>query len=241
VFNNIASGPSNGLLKICEFQNEESYHYPICVVGFISENLLISGSDDSVIKIWNITKKECIFKLYSKYGVKWLTVQESDYSDSAFRIISGCSCMFEDMDIVIWNIKINDETDVQLIEQLCDEQIIDESQGTLFGYQTIDEKHFVCGHSSGKIIIYDSDTFDVKIMIDKPKPFPASLSRCSKELNNHRIICGFDNGMMKIWKINDDEPQLDFTLKGHRDELIGIMVLSNGQIVSCSIDGKIKF
>jgi WD40 repeat protein len=60
-------------------------------------------------------------------------------------------------------------------------------------------------------------------------------------LNNHRIICGFDNGMMKIWKINDDEPQLDFTLKGHRDELIGIMVLSNGQIVSCSIDGKIKF
>jgi len=66
----IACGSSNGLLKIwnlreevdnfveiCEFQREESNHYPICIIRSTSENLLIIGSDESVIKIWNVAKK----------------------------------------------------------------------------------------------------------------------------------------------------------------------------------------
>ena len=92
------------------------------------------------------------------------------------------------------------------------------------------------GNKKGKIIIYEKKTFEPQIIIkDDCKVF----SVCG--LKNGNLASGYsEGGLIKIWKINDNNYLLLHTLKEHNYAVNKIIELEDGRLFTCSYDETIK-
>lgn len=100
----------------------------------------------------------------------------------------------------------------------------------------LDDGRLVSGDSEGKIVIYNKDTYQSDISINRA--LNSSVRGICKLRNGSLVSFGF--AKIKIWKINGNKYNNTHVLKGHKNWINKIIELESGILWSCSADKTIK-
>jgi WD40 repeat protein len=180
--------------------------------------LLISGSFDDTIKIWDLTNGNCktiitntvhADRLFSVLPDKRLLIQSCD--DSVYKI-------------KIWNLK-NKKYD-----------IIFDIDFVLYCHCFLPNGQMATGLSNGKIKIWNTHTMSKIQTLTGHSEYVQYIA----VLPDGRLISGSADGTLKIWNLQTGE--CDMILIGHQSKINCIVVLLDGRILSVSgvIDKLIK-
>jgi WD40 repeat protein len=207
----IVVGLNNGSLKIWNPQTEiydlifkghdKAIYYINTFCDECDNLLLISGSHDSTIKIWDLTNGNCktvitnmvrADRLFSVLPDKRLLIQ---------------SCNDSVCKIKIWNLK-NKEYD-----------IIFDINFVLFCHFLLPNGQMATGLNNGKIKIWDTHTMsEVQTLTGHSK-----YVECIAVLPDGRLISGSVDRTIKIWNLQTGE--CDNTLTGHTNTVYYLAVI----------------
>jgi WD40 repeat protein len=181
----------------------------------VYEKLLISGSTDKTIKIWDLETGECLKTLTDhKHWVTSILIIPNN------KFLSG-SC---DKTIKIWDLN----------SYACLKTLTNESE--VYSLCLISDNQIACGCNNGSISIWNLDNST------KVKSFKAHDDWILYLLfvdNSKLISCsGKNDKKIKIWRIETLE--CINMIEGHLDTIYNLELTSNGNLLSCSNDKTVK-
>ena len=184
----------------------------------LSNGLIVSGSDDMSIKIWDPNDDyRCIQTLLGhEMSVTCLMKLTDD------KIVSGS----EDCTIKIWD--LNDD-------YKCIKTLIEHEKSVLCIIKLTDGR-IVSGSDDKKIKIWDpNDDYKCIKSIEGHREWVQSLML----LSDGKIVSGSGDNSIKIWDQNEDYKCFK-TLEQHHGYIYSLILLTNGMMVSASDDNSIK-
>jgi len=235
------------------------YSHVYSLVYSANHTILISGSKDATIKLWNVSDSfSLITTLYQHTDsvVSFVLISKKN-------LFASGSC---DYTIVIWNL-----TTLGFIQKLQGHS------GCVNALALQKDKYLLSGSSDKAIFMWDIENgFNYVYKLDgHTQPITALVSLENKVvsasedntiriwspsfyleteenlyqakskliiLNNSVIVAGLSNGEIVIWKKlkNKSTLQLVAYLAGHSSEVYALTVLKNNSLVSCSGDKTMK-
>jgi WD40 repeat protein len=226
------SNLNDGIMEIWNVHTDNCeltlrHHSRINCCAFLPDERIITGSDDSTLKIWNIKTG------FSNTSCKCeLTLEGHTDSVEMCRVLSDGRIISASLDntLKIWNIQ----------NGMC--------ELTMRGHTDSIKDCSIL--SDGKII---SASYDGTLKIWNIKSGSSNtscnceLTLCEDKYNNmtcyailsdRRIVSGTSNGTLKIWNISNGKCEL--ILKGHSGTVSCCSVLPDGRIISGSFDDTLK-
>jgi WD40 repeat protein len=219
----------------------------------ISENLVITCSNDNFIKIWDLITKQCIRSIYNNSHVYCITKLSEEL------IASGGN----DNTIYIWEIKTGKLTQrlvghynfIRFLTKLSngylascagDETIgiwdfknnvliqqLDGHRGIVWCLNELTDGRLASAGADKTIKIWKKN-FEIDFSIFAHKSEIRSVIEVSPDI----IASGGHDKILKIWKISTRECILK--LKGHTNYVLCLSLLSDGKLVSGSADSSVK-
>jgi WD40 repeat protein len=174
------------------------------------EGNIMSGGQDTTIKIWDIANKKLLSTLEGHTSIIW----ELQYLDKD-RIISAC----DDNSSRIWN--LNDKSSVVLYQ----------AKKNISSIAVIDSKKVLL--ASGKnVLLFDVDTKEQLNVLD-------ISSWALLKLKNGDIAAGLGNGLLYLLKVTDEVlVKLEFP-RGHKKTINTIIQLENNKLVTSSDENEL--
>lgn len=208
-------------------------------------DILVSGSKDRCINVWNIKTGTCINTIQ---GTEEITSVFYDGRNIIFGTKEGI--------IYVWDIHLGKYQNIWKAHLLgvntiyfCNNRIISSSNDGRLCFWNIDTKEcekqingyrFVCmgkfiiSHTKYSVYIYDYNTGE----LIKEKAMPSNLFAISSiALNKQIIATGHITGAIYLWDNNSDNPLC--RLKGHTNEVTSV-VFDGDNLISCSEDKTIR-
>jgi WD40 repeat protein len=187
----------------------------VLCLSLLSENKLVSGSEDKSLKIWDITDKKCINTISSDF----------QRIDSILPLQDNIIILGTHNIIKIINIETKEEISSLIGHQKSICSII-----------RINNVLIASSSYDNSINIYNIQTNEFKFSLlghDSPV-------FCILLLRDGRLISGSGswNKSLKIWNL--DKRKCECTLIGHKREVRDIKQLNNGWIITASNDKTIK-
>ena len=190
-------------------QTLSGHEWPITCMKILN-GMLISGSIDNTIKIWDLSTGQLLQTLS---GHEWPITCMKTLNG---KLISG-SCD--------WMIKIWDLSTGQLLQTLSGHQ------RAIHCMKILDGK-LISGSDDGTIKIWDLITGQLIQTLSGHERW----IKCMKTLDD-TLISGSGDETIKIWDLSTGQPLM--TLSGHQDSITCMKIL-DGKLISGSDDGTIK-
>ena len=179
-----------------------------------NENIFASGSNDTDIRIWDYSQKQCINILKGHHSNIFCLIKLNNN-----KLCSGSA----DKTLRIWNWKQND----------C-EMILKGHNSWVKSICQLKNGNIISGSDDNSIIIWNNNYIKEKEL----KGHQGSIkSLCN--INDKYFASGSFDKTIKIWDINNEKCMQ--TLYEHKDKVICVLYHSNGYLISCSNDKTIKF
>ena len=222
-------------------QTLKGHEKEVCKVVEINENIIISCALDTTMKVWKMKKKENIFVCIDTIEVN----EEIGYSTNILKIKENelVSAASNANYIIFWN--LNTFSSKKKIDNIvCN---WNRNSMKLINRNTL----FIGGDEFNGIYLIDIDNYEVTyLLIDNNI---LSITTIVKLSNNNILI-----GCKKQETIHEDETLdsyylIEYEYKDntltkvkekenvHSNLITGLINLNNLEIVSCSLDGDIKF
>ena len=174
------------------------------------EGNIMSGGQDTTIKIWDIENKKCLSTLEGHTSVIW----EIKYLDKD-RIISAS----DDNSSRIWNLKDKSS------------EVLYKAKKNISSIVVLDNKKVLL--ASGKnVLLFDIDTKDQLSVLDVS-------AWVLLKLKNGDIAAGLGNGLLYLLKVTDEiSVKLQFP-RGHKKPINTVIELENNKIITCSDENEL--
>lgn len=189
------------------------------LISYSEYDIFITGSDDTLIKIWNASTGDCLHIFDSSNG------GHNGYVRFMIRLdnhlfASGSSS--SDPTVKVWNV-----TSRSLIWNMNNVYLIN-------GLVSLEYDHLIASVSSRDIKIWNTLTGDLTktIYIGNVK------SIVSIKSNPHLLACGQLTGVVSVWNVTSGLEILKFN--GHTSQVNILLSLENDLIVSGSWDASIR-
>ena len=179
-----------------------------------NKNLLLTGGNDSVIKLWDINED---YNNIKKLQVNGPIINLFYLSNEVFVSFTNNQLILWSIDNYqnIFKVEIND---IYILEYLID-------------------NIFAAGMEDNSIMIFN--VFDTKMTYKKLLKGNDEIVSCIKKINEKYIITGNYEGNLMIWDLIKME--LFFKIeKAHLYKITSIIQLNSGLFVTCSTDKNIK-
>jgi WD40 repeat protein len=167
---------------ICNLEESQQHSHWILSVAISPDgNILVSGSADKTIKLWDLNKGNLIRTLPGHSS--WVTAVA--ITADGKNIISGST----DKSIKIWDLNTG-----ELIETLKDEKKL---SSVLSLCLTPDQKMIVSGDTNNQITLWDLKTGQLLRSLEGHSDWIQALTVTS---DNTTLISGSRDGMQKVWQ-----------------------------------------
>ena len=221
--NGIAIAAGNDILIIEDLNNYDpddpevmSGHTKIITsIILLTENKLVSGSEDKTIKIWDIKNRQCLSTITGNYESIHSLLKLNDNTIAAgshdtIRVFNT------DNKKELYSL-IGHEKSICTLIKLNDDKIISGSYDNLIKIWDLKDK--ICDYS-----LYGHDTTVFVVLL----------------LQDGRLASGSGSRdkALKIWDL--ENKRCDCTLVGHKREIKCMVQLNNGWLVTGSVDKTIK-
>ena len=174
------------------------------------EGNIISGGQDTTIKIWDIKNKKCLSTLEGHTSIIW----DLKYLDKD-KIISGA----DDNSSRIWNLK--DKSSVVLYQ----------AKKNISSIVVLDSKKVLL--AAGKnIFLFDVDTKEQLNVLD------VSCWALLK-LKNGDIAAGLGNGLLYLLKVTDEVLVKSQFPRGHKKTINTVIELENNKLITASDENEL--
>ena len=216
----IAVASGNDILIIKDINTSEQdtlsgHKQNITCLELLSENKLISGSEDKTIKVWDIAKSDCICTITGNYEKidSIAVLNETTIAAGAYNTIR----IFNTENKKELFSLVGHEKSICSLIKISDNLIISGSYDNLIKVWDVNEK--VCNFT-----LYGHDAAVYAIIL----------------LNDGRLASGSGSWdkSLKIWNL--ENRKCEFTLIGHKREIRALKQMSNGWLLSGSVDKTIK-
>ena len=222
-----------------------------CLIKLSNGNV-VSGGQDTTIKIWDIDKKQVISTLKGHTSIVWEIRELEDN-----KIISAS----DDNTSKIWDLKTKKNENlckcsrhVSSIAILKNNKAVLASGKNIFLYdlKTKQQESFLdisvwslkelsngdvaCGLGNGLLYII-SVTDELLVKTKFPRGHNKTIN-CIIELDNHKIVTSSDENDLILWDPND--PESMYILKGHTDIVTSLCFISGTRFASSSRDKTLK-
>ncbi|KAM9968136.1 hypothetical protein ACTFIW_002570 [Dictyostelium discoideum] len=179
-------------------------------------NLLITGSADSTLKVWDVTTTKCINTLSDHSG--WVTTCEIMGSDGS-KLLSGSY----DKTIKYWDLQKG-----QKIKSFRGHK------GSITCLVNQDSNIFVSGSNDNNINVWDSRSHKPAITLFGHQ----QAVMCLVVNDQYRVISGSNDSNIRVWDIRTSTSTN--VLSGHSDWIKCLEVDSTDTLISGSCDGRVK-
>lgn len=174
------------------------------------EGNIISGGQDTTIKIWDIKNKKCLSTFEGHTSIIW----DLKYLDKD-RIISGA----DDNSSRIWNLK--DKSSVVLYQ----------AKKNISSIVVLDSKKVLL--AAGKnVFLFDVDTKEQLNVLD------VSCWALLK-LKNGDIAAGLGNGLLYLLKVRDEVLVKSQFPRGHKKTINTVIELENNKLITASDENEL--
>lgn len=174
------------------------------------EGNIISGGQDTTIKIWDIKNKKCLSTFEGHTSIIW----DLKYLDKD-RIISGA----DDNSSRIWNLK--DKSSVVLYQ----------AKKNISSIVVLDSKKVLL--AAGKnVFLFDVDTKEQLNVLD------ISCWALLK-LKNGDIAAGLGNGLLYLLKVTDEVLVKSQFPRGHKKTINTVIELENNKLITASDENEL--
>lgn len=197
--NLLASGRSNGLIKVYDIDNQIMSFFLDCqncyqscnCLKLINSSTLASGYDDTKIRLWNIETKTCDIEINSSVSIYKLELLDKNL------LVSGSYYGF----IRLWDLN----------SQRCVKEICSNCEIKMLCLKLVAPNLLACGYEDGNIRVWQTDS-------DKLNCFFTLLGHtkavhCLKSLSSGVLLSGSEDKTLKIWNLKTKT--CIFTLNGH--------------------------
>ncbi|XP_065830452.1 U5 small nuclear ribonucleoprotein 40 kDa protein-like [Oscarella lobularis] len=195
-----------------------------CCPSRRGDQLVVSGSDDSTVKLWDVRKKEPVQSFQSSYQVTSVC-----FNDTAEQIMSGGL----DNDIKVWDLRKND-----ILYTLSGHA------DTVTGLKlSPDGSYLLSNAMDSAVIIWDVRPFApqqrmLKVFVGAQHNFEKNLIRCSWSPNGSKIASGSADRMVLVW--DTTTRQILYRLPGHAGSVNDVDFHPKEPIIlSCSSDKNV--
>jgi len=162
----------------------DTFQGPVTACKFLSENVLVSGSSEKWVSIWDLTEKN---SLVSRHQLHDGAIASLDVSEEDPNIFLTAST---DKTCKIWDIRIKNPVQQEYKSHLAAVNDIEFMPGML--------SCFASGSQDGSIRIFDLRiTKEVAILIDKMNPH--AIHSISFSPSGRVIMAGTEERRMKAW------------------------------------------
>jgi WD40 repeat protein len=204
----------------------------IWCLAALSNERIICGTYDKLLKIWNVQTGECeaTIKAHnnSVFCVAMIMLKQYPTSvlpDSPHRIVSGSY----DKTLKIWNTQ----------NWNCD-HILSGHTDEVYCVTTFPNGRIVSGSRNGTLKIWNSSTGNCEnTFTGHPRAIycVAALPDGPFDCVTEQFVSGSGDNTLKIWDFNGD---CHVTFTGHTNSVYCVAFLPDGRLVSGSADGTIK-
>lgn len=195
-----------------------------CASSRRGDQLVVSGSDDCSVKVWDVRRKAPVKSLQSTYQVTAVT-----FDDTAQQVFSGGI----DNDIKVWDIR-NDRSPMSLRGH----------SDTVTGLTLSMDGNFLLSNSmdstmrSWDIRPYAPQERCMRMFMGHQRNFEMNLLRCSWSPDGKRVAAGSADRFVYVW--DSHSSQLLYKLPGHAGCVNEVSFHPKESIiVSCSSDKQI--
>ena len=191
---------------------------PVTCCRFTPDGLfLISGSNDSTLKVFNIsTRKQCGEFTDHQSPVTCLVVLPEGR-----MVVSGS----QDRTLIVW--------DIDKLKSI--KTLSGHDRGVLCNCLSVDGRWLASGDTAGKLVLWNMQTFE------QLRSFYAhddAVLCCAFNLNCDLLATGAADASASIWQLNDSSPPVE--LVGHTDEVAGCEFVSENLLVTVNADQSIR-
>eukprot|EP00027_Filamoeba_sp_ATCC50430_P004792 CAMPEP_0168560342 /NCGR_PEP_ID=MMETSP0413-20121227/11008_1 /TAXON_ID=136452 /ORGANISM="Filamoeba nolandi, Strain NC-AS-23-1" /LENGTH=379 /DNA_ID=CAMNT_0008591635 /DNA_START=348 /DNA_END=1484 /DNA_ORIENTATION=- len=229
IFFNVATGAAKSDLKKSSTLSVDAHDSAVTCVRFNGKNIIVSGSEDRKIKIWNLNSHNKSVKLFHTFDSKDghncpVTTLEFDSQ----KIVSGAS----NGTIVFWDIQSGNKLINKLTED-CHTTRITKLQTA---------NHILLSSSFDRTIrIWDLRSKNGPVGILHGHTAEVSSFQC--EL--FKLVSASYDKTLKEWDLRNysQDKSKDSsvnTLMGHLDKVTSVAFQNNNRLVSSSADGTVK-
>eukprot|EP00118_Oscarella_pearsei_P021031 m.233716 g.233716 ORF g.233716 m.233716 type:complete len:350 (+) comp40097_c1_seq4:23-1072(+) len=194
-----------------------------CCPSRRGDQMIVSGSDDSTVKLWDVRTKEPVQSFGCSYQVTSVC-----FNDTAEQIMSGGL----DNDIKVWDLRKND-----VLYSLTGHA------DTITGLKlSPDGSYLLSNAMDNAVIIWDIRPFApqqrmLKVFVGA-QHFEKNLLRCTWSPNGSKIAAGSADRMVLVW--DTTTRQILYRLPGHAGSVNDIDFHPKEPIIlSCSSDKKL--
>ena len=218
----IASGSLDKSIIITRFIGQEVTYYRLInhtdrITSMIElkNGNLATGSQDMTITVWNLNDKQPKYKLIGHKS----TVESLDLlPNKSNELISASS----DGNIIVWDLR---------------GAIIKYTINIAYTILTIksfpDSESILVGTTNGKIIIINLKNKMIEYMLSEEIGKIRSIV-----LLEDNLIASSNGKNINIWNLNDRHKI--YQLRGHKEDIFSLFLLSNGYLASGSFDNSIR-
>ena len=218
----------------------------------LPDGKIVSGGQDSNIKIWDIKKKECVCILKGHTSMVWdIKILSNN------RLISGC----DDNTSKIWNLKdktnqtlFKSKRHISSIAVLKNNKVIlaEGKNLLLFNLDTKDQESCLiltvwtlkelkngdvaAGLGDGNLYILEI-TDEINIKTKFTQGHKATINTII-ELANGKLVTSSDENDLILWDRND--PESIYLIKGHTDIVTSLCLIEGNKFATASRDNTIK-
>ena len=218
----------------------------------LSNGQVVSGGQDTTIKVWDIDKKECLYTLKGHTSIIWDIRELPDN-----KLISAS----DDNKSKIWDLNTKKDEDfckstrhISSIAILKNNKVVLASGRNIFLYdlKTKQQESFLdisvwslkelsngdvaCGLGNG--LFYIISVTDELLIKTKFQRGHNKTINFIIELENHKIVTASDENDLILWDPTD--PDSMYILKGHTDIVTSLCFISGTRFASSSRDKTLK-
>lgn len=186
-----------------------------------NEEILVTGSYDSTIKLWQLIQIDHWKCLRVLKGHQSNVLASLAISDNQYRLVSGSG----DGHLSVWDIETGERIkDIDTKSGSVDALLVDEKKG-----------YVISGHGNGEIKAWNIEKGEcLKTLATEHKGDVGALVFDA----SGKIVSGGQDGKVKAWDL--ETGKCLNTIEKHRGEVWSLKMDSKGRLVSSAHDGTIR-
>jgi WD40 repeat protein len=185
------------------------------------EDILISGSFDNIIKIWNL--KTC--ELKDSFHLHGLIINSVNLIDKMHLAV-----VYSDSTIKIWHLKLG--------KIVFDIKIPSEDKVFIL---TTNNNYLITSSLRGRLLLWNKTTFEV-VQILEADSSTVYVDLKTFRLNDIDFLLSVDQvGVIKLWNLTSFENVSEFKADSFKLQYYYLEILSRDSFMSFSADGGLKF